>query len=142
MTEQPQIRAATVADAEAMLTIYAPCVTDTAISFEIEVPLVAEYSERIRNVTAKYPWLVATSDSQVVGFAYASSHRSRAAYRYSVESSVYIDSGFQGLGIGSALYQRLFEELAKLGFKNVFAGTTLPNNSSVMLHEKFGFRES
>jgi phosphinothricin acetyltransferase len=136
-----EIRFASTADAAAMLEIYAPFETDTAISFEIEIPTLADFTRRIRTVTEKYPWLVGTIGSEVVGYAYGCSHRSRVAYRFSVESSVYLATKYHGHGLGTELYQRLFEELKNGGFKNAYAGITLPNESSVKLHTRFGFCE-
>jgi phosphinothricin acetyltransferase len=85
------------------------------------------------------PWLAFDSDGAVLGFAYASPHRARAAYRWSVDSSVYVRSGTRHRGIAKALYGALFELLRRQGYVNVYAGITLPNPASVRLHESTGF---
>jgi phosphinothricin acetyltransferase len=136
------IRFATDADAPAIAAIYAPYVEDTPVSFEYEAPSADEMKSRIRNVTdAGLPWLVATDDDKPLGYAYASKHKERAGYQWCVESSVYVDKGSQRAGVGRALYARLFEILRELGYQNVYAGTTLPNDQTVNFHRSFGFVE-
>ena len=93
----------------------------------------------MRKVLARLPWLVAEDESGlVVGYAYASPHRERPAYRWSVDISVYVDPAMHGRGIGRALYDELLEQLRGLGYLNVYAGITLPNAASVALHEAIG----
>lgn len=132
-------RFATTGDAARMLEIYAPYVLESPISFETEVPDLGEFQERIREITAKFPWLVYEIEGVVVGYAYASTHRSRCAYEWSVESTVYVDKKHHGKGIGTELYQELFGLLKAQGAVNVFAGITQPNERSVRLHESLGF---
>ena len=133
------IRLATLEDAVAVQAIYAPHVLDSATSFETEVPTVAEVAERISSTLVYYPWLVYEEDGQVVGYAYASAHRARAAYGWAAEVSVYIAESHQRRGIGRRLYAALFERLIQQGFYTAIAGITLPNPGSVGLHESLGF---
>jgi phosphinothricin acetyltransferase len=136
-----EYRVATLDDAPAIAGIYAPYVRDTAITFEIDPPPGAdEIASRVRRIGAIYPWLVATVDREIVGYAYACENRSRAAYRWSVDSAVYLRASTHRRGIGRGLYERLFALLRVQGFVNAFAGITLPNAASVGLHEAFGFR--
>jgi phosphinothricin acetyltransferase len=126
-------------DAAACAAVYAPYVLDTAISFEEEPPGEAEMRRRIESTAARYPWLVAEDDGRVVGYAYASQHRERAAYRWAVDVAVYLDPSCHRRGIGRALYEALVDELAGQGFRIACAGITLPNPASVALHQKLGF---
>lgn len=134
------LRFARLEDASAFSRIYGPIVLQTAISFEIEPPGPAEFAERIRSITAKYPWLCMEIEGEVVGYAYGSSHRARAAYEWSVEVSAYVSEIHRGEGIGKALYQALFQILKLQGFHTALAGITLPNEGSVALHESLGMK--
>jgi phosphinothricin acetyltransferase len=127
-------------DAEACLAIYAPYVRDTAVSFEEEVPSVAEFAERIRETLATHSWLVLEDSGVLVGFAYASRHRIRAAYRWAADVTVYVASSHHRLGVGRRLYSELLERLRERGFRVACAGVTLPNGASVGLHQAMGFR--
>ena len=133
------IRLASADDAEGMLAIYAPVVRETAISFELEPPSVEEFRGRIETTLARYPWLACEIDGVVAGYAYASEYKPRAAYRWSVEVTVYVSADFRRRGVGGALYSALFERLRAMGFYNAYAAITLPNDASVGLHESFGF---
>ncbi len=113
---------------------------ETAISFEDEPPGEAEMRRRIKEISARYPWLVAEADGRVIGYAYASPHRTRAAYRWAVDVAVYVSGGQHRSGIGRSLYEALFERLATRGFRIACAGITLPNAASVGLHERVGFQ--
>jgi L-amino acid N-acyltransferase YncA len=132
-------RVAVPDDANAIAAIYAPYVRDTVISFETEAPDAAEMAARIRRIGVQYPWLVASIDDRVVGYAYACEHRARLAYRWSVDAAVYLDPSAQRRGVGRALYQRLFAVLRKQGYANAFAGISLPNAASIAMHEALGF---
>ncbi len=134
-----KIRHASVQDAEKILDIYAPYVLETPISFETTVPNLKEFTDRITETTKKFPWLVCELDQQIVGYAYASTYKSRCAYEWSVESTVYVGKNYHGKGIGSKLYKELFPLLKFQGAVNVIAGITLPNVGSVRLHESLGF---
>ena len=135
------IRQATPGDAAAMLEIYRPIVEDTAISFELAVPTVDDFASRIEKYLATHEWLVAEIDGEVAGYAYASSHRARAAYRFSAEVSVYVHPQYQGQGLGKKLYTALFDSIRERGFHYAYGGITLPNDASVALHKACGFSE-
>lgn len=130
------IRPATAEDAPAIAAVYAPYVLDTVVSFEEVPPTTAVMRERM---ATGLPWLVVEEDGAVVGFAYASPHRVRPAYRWSVDVSVYLDARARGRGLGRALYGALLPLLGDLGYVCAFAGVTLPNEASVRLHEAMGF---
>jgi L-amino acid N-acyltransferase YncA len=133
------IRQAAESDAQPLLTIYAPYVESTAVSFETAVPSVDDFTARIAKSLSKWQFLVAERDGAIAGYAYGSTHRERAAYRYSVEVSAYLDPRFHRQGIGSALYRRLFDELIARGYCTAFAGVTLPNDASIGMHQSVGF---
>jgi L-amino acid N-acyltransferase YncA len=133
------IRLAAANDASAIADIYRPIVESTAISFETAAPDADEMRRRIETILGSHPWLVCERDGVVAGYAYASRHRERAAYQWSVDTSVYVDGRFQRRGIGHALYQSLFAVLSAQGYANAFAGITLPSPASVGLHERVGF---
>ena len=141
MTDPVLIRAATLDDATAIQAIYAPIVENTAISFEETPPTVAEMAARIATIRETYAYLVAERDDAVVGFAYGSQHRARAAYRLSVDVTIYIREAARGQGVGRALYHALLPALARAGFHAAFAGIALPNPGSVALHEAVGFTQ-
>jgi phosphinothricin acetyltransferase len=135
---QPTIRLATPDDAEQVQAIYAPnCYTP--ISFETEPPSAEEMRNRLARVLSQYPWFVLEDGGDVLGYAYATQHRERAAYRWSVDTSVYVRQGRQRRGVGRALYTSLLTVLPLQGFINAYAGITLPNPASVGLHEAMGF---
>jgi phosphinothricin acetyltransferase len=133
------IRQATVDDAAALQAIYAPYVESTPVSFETVVPRVDEFAARIAKSLSKWQYLVAERDGLIVGYAYGSSHRERAAYQWSVEVSAYVDPSCHRQGIGRALYVNLFDDLIAMGYCTAFAGITLPNDASVGLHRSVGF---
>jgi len=134
------IRAADAArDAAACARIYAPYVSDTAVSFEEAAPDADEMAARIARIGAAYPWLLAERDGAVAGFAYASPHRERASYRWAADVTVYLDPAHHRRGIGRVLYEELFALLRAQGVHVAVAGITLPNQASVGLHEALGF---
>ncbi len=133
------IRVAGPADASGILAIYRPIVEQTAISFELEPPSPQEMAARIARTLRTHPWLVWSQEDQICGYAYATAFRSRIAYQWSSESSVYVHPRRRREGIGRGLYVALFEILARQGFHRVFAGIALPNPASVHLHEAHGF---
>jgi phosphinothricin acetyltransferase len=126
-------------DAAACVAIYAPFVESGATSFEEAPPDPTSFAERIRQIQATYPWLVVEHEGAVVGYAYACPHRARPAYRWAVETSVYVVPGEQGNGHGRALYAELTDRLRRQRFHVACAGITLPNPASVALHEVVGF---
>jgi len=134
------IRLATAGDAAAIAAIYAPYVTDTPVSFEERAPDAAEMARRIEGGgSGLYPWLAAELDGRLIGFASSSAFRSRPAYRWTVETGVYLSPEAQGRGLGRALMEHLLALLERQGFAAAVAGITLPNPASVALHEKLGF---
>ncbi len=138
VSEPLSVRSATSADAPAIQAIYAPIVRDSAISFE-EVPPDVDEIDRRMLTPPRLPWLVVTRGAMVVGYAYSSRHRVRAAYRWSVDCSIYLQAQERGRGTGRQLYRQLFAELRSLGYVSVFAGVALPNDASVGIHEAMGF---
>jgi phosphinothricin acetyltransferase len=134
------IRSVEVADARAIRDIYAPFVSESATSFEIEPPDVAAMARRIEEHREKYPWLVYDVAGEVLGYAYASPHRAaRKAYQWCVETSIYLHAQVRRRGLGRVLYASLFELLRRQGYVNAYAGITLPNPGSQRLHESMGF---
>jgi phosphinothricin acetyltransferase len=133
------MRLATPADAAPCLEIYRPIIEKTAISFETAIPSVAAFSERMARSLETHPWIVCELDGAVAGYAYAGFHRARAAYQWSAEVSLYVEANRRRLGLGRALYARLFDALRVQGFANAYAGITLPNPASVGFHEAMGF---
>ncbi len=133
------VRDASERDAEACAAIYAPYVTDTAITFESDPPLPAEMAQRIATALRAHAWVVLGNEGRVVGYAYGGPFKSRAAYRWACEVSVYLERGRRRTGGGRALYDALFARLAQRGFRTAVAGMTLPNDASVGLHRAMGF---
>jgi L-amino acid N-acyltransferase YncA len=133
-----RVRAATQTDAAAIAAIYAPYVEHTAVSFE-QVPPAAEQLGQRLLAEPRLPWLVADREGDVVGFAYASAHRARAAYLWAIDVSVYVRADEQGRGTGRQLYAALLPIVRGLGYVTAQAGIALPNDASVRLHESFGF---
>jgi L-amino acid N-acyltransferase YncA len=139
-TMKPTIRFATIADAPGILEIYAPFVF-TPVTFEETVPDVDEIASRIEAVSAKLPYLVCEIGSKTAGYAYAYDFRTRSAYRWIKELSVYVHPGFRRRNIATALYTCLIELLKCQGMTSVLACITVPNPESVNFHENFGFRK-
>jgi L-amino acid N-acyltransferase YncA len=137
----PTIRLATPEEAPAVAAIYGPYCESTVISFEEAPPSVDEMARRITAIGATRPWIVLESrrESSMVGYAYASAHHDRAAYRWSVSTAIYISRNHHRRGAGRALYTTLFALLRALGYRQATAGITLPNPASVGLHAAFGF---
>jgi L-amino acid N-acyltransferase YncA len=135
----PIIRIATPEDAPTVAEIYAPAVTDYVTSFEITAPSPHEMAARMAKVLPNYPWLVCESAGEVIGYAYASAHHERAAYRWSVDVSAYVSARIHRRGVGTALYVSLFEILALQKYRNAYAGITLPNPASEGMHGRHGF---
>jgi len=128
-------------DARQVAAIYYPYVINTPITFESEPPDGHEMSSRMENVLTSYPWIVCVHDDEVMGYAYGSQFRTREAYDWSVETTVYVREAAHGLGIGSALYTSLLECLRLQGYVSAVGVIALPNDKSVMLHEKLGFSQ-
>lgn len=144
------IRTATPEDATRLVEIYAPYVTDTAISFEYEVPTAQEFRRRIAHTLEKYPYIVAIIDNRIVGYAYVSPFVGRAAYDWSVETSIYVDLDCRRMGVGGRLYAALEEILCRMHVLNLNACIGAPredegpdehlNNNSIEFHEHLGYQ--
>lgn len=134
------IREATLQDAAAMLEIYRPYVEGTAVSFEESPPALEELEVRVAKYLRGWACLVAEVAGEVVGYAYGSSHRERPAYRWSVETTIYLAASQHRRGLGRRLYGELLPRLLQRGFCNAYAGVALPNEGSVGLHLAVGFR--
>ena len=137
----PRIRLAAPADGAALAEIYAPAVRERATSFELEAPGADEMARRVARLTERTPWLACEHRGAVVGYAYASPHRDRPAYQWSVEVSAYVHPDVQRAGVARALYTSLFAVLTRQGYRNAYAGITLPNDASVALHRALGFTD-
>lgn len=136
----PVIRVAAIDDAQRIAEIYAPAVVERVTSFELVAPSAEEMGSRLTRVLAHYPWLVCELDGRVIGYAYASTHNERAAYRWSVDVAVYVGGEVHRRGVGTALYASLFDLLALQRIRNVYAGITVPNAASEGMHSRAGFR--
>ncbi|PIR16241.1 MAG: phosphinothricin acetyltransferase [Elusimicrobia bacterium CG11_big_fil_rev_8_21_14_0_20_64_6] len=137
------IRTATLSDAGAITGIYNHYILNTVVTFEEQAIKTADIRKRMKQVAGDaLPWLVAESEGSVVGYAYASKWKGRCAYRFSVESTVYLAEAAVGRGIGSGLYGVLLAELRKRKLHVAVGGIALPNEASVRLHEKFGFEKT
>lgn len=134
-----RIRDATADDGAACAAIYAPYVTDTAITFEYEPPSATDMAGRIAVAQQSHAWLVLEDEGRIVGYAYGGRHKERAAYRWACEVSVYLELGRRRGGGGRALYEALLQRLTDRGFRSAVAGMTLPNDASAGLHAALGF---
>ena len=139
MTARISLRYAEPRDAEKLLEIYRPYIEETVVTFENDVPTEAEFARRIVEKLQQFPWIVAEVDGEIAGYCYAGRHRGRAAYRWCVESSIFVDQKFHRLGLARNLYNKLFYILAQQGIIHVYAGIALPNEASVAFHESLGF---
>lgn len=142
------IRLAQEADARELLNIYAPYVTDTAVSFEYEVPSVAEFSRRIRDTLQRYPYLVALENSRIIGYAYAAAFKKRTAYAWAVETTIYLKTDYRRKGLGKKLYLALEDILKQQNILNLNACIAFTpkedpylDNSSMLFHEHLGYRK-
>lgn len=133
------IRMAHPNDCRQMLDIYGPVIKHTVTSFEYEVPSISQFRERVLGTMKTFPWLVSTWDDVITGYAYAGPHRSREAYRWSAELSVYVHPEYYRRGIAKALYHALMSILRLQGYYTALAGISLPNDTSVRFHEALGF---
>ncbi len=136
---EPVLRAANENDAADMLVIYAPYVLQTTVSSEYTPPTLDEFKERMRSFQEKLPWLLCEIEGEIVGYGYASPHRTRAAYQWSVETSIYVAEGWHRHGIANAIYSALSELLTIQGYYNIYVGITSPNERSMKFHKAMGF---
>ncbi len=134
------IRLVQPSDAPELLKIYAPIVLETATSFETEVPTISTFVDRINTYSSKSPWLVAEVDGRITGYAYGTSHRSRQAYQWNQEVTVYVHPDFKRQGIARQLYTKLLELLKFMGFRKAIAVITTPNDASIQFHSSMGFK--
>ena len=134
------IRAAKEADIEAILAIYAPYVRETAITFEYTVPTLEQFSERMRKTLMKYPYLVAVQETEILGYAYASEFKKRAAYDWAVETTIYVKQDSRKSGVGKKLYRVLEEVLKRQNIGNLYACIAYPNPGSIGFHEHLGYQ--
>ena len=134
------IRLAKETDIPAILDIYGPYILNTAVSFEYTVPTLEEFTQRFRETTKQFPWLVWEESGKVLGYAYGSLPFGRAAYRWVCASSIYLAPQAQGKGIGRKLYSVLEAILAQQGYRKTYAIITSDNPGSLCFHERTGFR--
>ena len=137
--EKIMLRPVTVADAAELVSIYAPYVEQTAVTYEYEVPSVEEFQGRIANTTKNYPYLAAVENGVILGYAYASAFHPRAAFRWTAEVTVYLRKEAHGRGIGRMLYEALEEKLKQQNVQTAIALIADPNPESVAFHEKMGY---
>ena len=135
------IRACTAADAAAIAEIYNHYVRETVVTFEETPVAAAEMAQRIADVSGRYPWLVWDDGGGAAGWAYATPWKTRSAYRFSVETTVYVAASHHGRGIGGTLYRALIDDLRERHVHSAVGGIALPNPASVALHERLGFRK-
>ena len=135
------IRPVKIADAEQICTIYNHYVINTTATFEEEEVAADEMKARIKHLTRRFPWLVYEVANEIKGYAYATDWKTRTAYRYSAETTVYVKSDSIGKGIGSTLYRELISQMKSLSYQTLLGGIALPNNISIMLHEKLNFKK-
>lgn len=126
-------------DCPQILDIYRPFIEKGGVTFETETPSLEQFQQRLDGIAAAYPFWVVEEDGKVITYAYACRHRERAAYRWIVETSVYVHADYYHQGLGRKVYQQLFDTLKERHFMWAFAGITLPNESSMKLHEQFNF---
>lgn len=137
-----KIRQATPDDAQILLDIYAPYITNTTITFEDAIPSLENFRQRIIDISRDFPYLVALNDDdKICGYSYAHLYGPRAAYAWTVEASIYVDREFKGHGLGTKLYQALESTLKKQGVVNLMACVTEGNDNSIRFHEKFGYQK-
>ncbi len=136
------VRASLARDAAACLEIYRPYVLNTAISWEIDVPTVAEMAARIDGLHATHEWLVFERDDQIVGFAYGQPLKRLSTFQWSTETGIYVDVHHHRTGAGRELYTQLLRRLAERGYRQAFAAITQPNDASNGFHRSFGFTDA
>lgn len=135
------IRKVELSDIPQILEIYNYYIRTSTVTFEEEVLVLSEFTERIKGITDRYPYLVYVEDGKILGYAYAGVFRTRIAYRFSCETSVYVHKDHYKKGIARSLYTELIDALKPLDIKSAMGGITLPNEASVKLHESMGFEK-
>ena len=134
-----KIRTVQLSDAEAILKVYAPFITDTCISFEYVVPSVEEFAQRIASISAEYPYIVLEEDGEIVGYAYSHRYLERVAYGWDVEVTIYLAPKVQGKGLGVILYDALEKLMALQNIKNLYSCITGDNVHSIEMHRSMGY---
>ena len=134
-----KIRTVQLSDAEAILKVYAPFITDTCISFEYVVPSVEEFAQRIASISAEYPYIVLEEDGEIVGYAYSHRYLERVAYSWDVEVTIYLAPKVQGKGLGVILYDTLEKLMALQNIKNLYSCITGDNVHSIEMHRSMGY---
>lgn len=135
------LRPVKMGDAREILAIYTPYILETTVTFEVEVPSPEDFAARVRAISARYPFLVCQDGERLAGYAYAAPHQKRAAYRWNVSLSIYMRPEYCGMGLGRGLYGVLVALVERMGYQNLYAEITLPNEASMALHAKLGFTE-
>ncbi len=135
------IRKATTTDAEQICNIYNYYIENTVISFEEAPVSIQQMQKRIKTISEAFPWIVFEVDQQILGYAYATLWKERSAYRYSVESTVYLSPQAVGQSLGTQLYKHLISQLKQTEIHSVIACIALPNMASIALHEKIGYKK-
>jgi phosphinothricin acetyltransferase len=135
------IRDASLEDAQAITAIYNRYILNTPITFEEQPLSVVDMKNKIAEITKHFPWLVAIESGEVLGYAYSTKFRERSAYRFSIETSVYCAEAHTNEGVGTRLYTELLRRVKELGLKVAYGCIALPNEPSVKLHEKLGFKK-
>lgn len=134
-----KLRLANINDAQDILNIYKPYVKNTTITFEYDVPSLDEFKNRISTISENFPYIVCEIDDAIVGYAYASKYRGRAAFNWTVELSIYVNENYHNHKVSHKLYSSLLDILKIQGVYNAYACITIPNEKSKKFHDKFGF---
>ncbi|MCW2563912.1 MAG: yncA [Mycobacterium sp.] len=137
-----RVRNATHHDAAACVAIYRPYVENSTVSWELDVPPVNEMATRIAAACDTHAWLVLEHDDEIAGFAYGHALNLHPAYRWTVQTGVYIDGDHHRRGGGRELYTQLLDRLGERGYRRVLAGITQPNDASNAFHRSLGFQEA
>lgn len=135
------IRTVKLSDAQAILDIYAPYITNTTVTFEYQVPSLEAFTKRIDTISKEYPYLVWEEDGKILGYAYGSKYAEREAYRFSTDLSIYLCPDSHGKKIGTQLYSILLDLLQKEGYRTLYAVISHPNLPSEGFHKALGFEE-
>lgn len=140
-SERYTLRPVTPGDAADILSVYAPFIKNTTVTFELEVPSVSDFADRIERISGSYPWIVCCQEGRPVGYAYSSRHAERGAYGFSANLSVYVDPEFSRRGLGRMLCREIIGLSREIGVCNLFSAVTVPNEASFALHKALGFEQ-
>lgn len=139
MKNQLEYRLVELSDAKEILEVYAPYIKNTTITFEYEVVSIDEFTERIKNISSEFPYIVCIYEGNIIGYAYAHKYGERAAYQWSSELSIYLKHGYEKMGVGKTLYKMVMDILKLQNIRNVYGCITGDNEKSVNFHKKLGF---